>query len=319
MSEQKNELRQIITDALVSMVSGVTGLVPPSGPGQIPDFIQAPIDRAVERISASQPAGVPAELHARCAEILDWQASGVLSGNALRNYAAGKPYADQHNALQIAESDTAREAFSLIAAAPAVQAEQVQCCCPKIGEDWNRATHGQDCPVHQPAPSQPAAGSAGVEEVEVVGHLLLSGHFDDEHGDIDADFDMKIAERLQSELVTSAGDVDLPLMTVAQHNRIVAQLSAQLVGGDSVSVPVELLERIRDCGDAEIAVFRDDNNGPGEWMCPACEGYSNGTWRDGKLQPFPGIAHADDCWLDQLRTLLASHGRPTAATEEGEV
>ncbi len=59
MSEQKNELRQIITDALVSMVSGVTGLVPPSGPGAIPDFIQAPIDRAVERISASLPVGVP--------------------------------------------------------------------------------------------------------------------------------------------------------------------------------------------------------------------------------------------------------------------
>lgn len=59
VSEQKNELRQIITDALVSMVSGVTGLVPPAGPGAIPDFIQAPIDRAVERISASLPVGVP--------------------------------------------------------------------------------------------------------------------------------------------------------------------------------------------------------------------------------------------------------------------
>lgn len=58
MSEQKNELRQIITDALVSIVSGVTGLVPPSGPGAIPDFIQAPIDRAVEKISASLPVGV---------------------------------------------------------------------------------------------------------------------------------------------------------------------------------------------------------------------------------------------------------------------
>ncbi len=46
-------------DALVSMVSGVTGLVPPSGQGQIPDFIQAPIARAAEKISASLPAGVP--------------------------------------------------------------------------------------------------------------------------------------------------------------------------------------------------------------------------------------------------------------------
>ena len=58
-SKRDAELRQIVTDALVSMVSCVTGLVPPTGPGQIPDFIQAPIDRAVEKISASLPVGVP--------------------------------------------------------------------------------------------------------------------------------------------------------------------------------------------------------------------------------------------------------------------
>lgn len=65
MSEQQKmdaDLRQIVTEALVSMISGVTGLVPPSGPGSIPDFVQAPIDRAVERISASLPVGVPDEL-----------------------------------------------------------------------------------------------------------------------------------------------------------------------------------------------------------------------------------------------------------------
>lgn len=59
MSKSNDELRQIVTEALVSMVSGVTGLVPPTGPGAIPDFIQAPIDRAVEKISASLPVGVP--------------------------------------------------------------------------------------------------------------------------------------------------------------------------------------------------------------------------------------------------------------------
>lgn len=50
MSANNDELRQIVTDALVGMISGVTGLVPPTGPGSIPDFIQAPIDRAVEKI-----------------------------------------------------------------------------------------------------------------------------------------------------------------------------------------------------------------------------------------------------------------------------
>lgn len=57
MSTSNDELRQIVTDALVAMISGVTGLVPPSGPGSIPDFVQAPIDRAVEKISAGLPVG----------------------------------------------------------------------------------------------------------------------------------------------------------------------------------------------------------------------------------------------------------------------
>ncbi|RRV41300.1 hypothetical protein EGJ86_07390 [Pseudomonas sp. o96-267] len=52
MSTNNDELRQIVTDALVGMISGVTGLVPPTGPGSIPDFVQAPIDREVEKISA---------------------------------------------------------------------------------------------------------------------------------------------------------------------------------------------------------------------------------------------------------------------------
>lgn len=62
MLDQKkvsDELRQVVTEALVSMISGVTGLVPPTGPGAIPDFIQAPIDRAVEKIRASLNLVVP--------------------------------------------------------------------------------------------------------------------------------------------------------------------------------------------------------------------------------------------------------------------
>lgn len=78
VSAQKNELRQIITDALVSMVSGVTGLVPPSGPGQIPDFIQAPIDRAVEKISASLPVGVPdGSIYVECRQCDVCQHGGI--------------------------------------------------------------------------------------------------------------------------------------------------------------------------------------------------------------------------------------------------
>lgn len=57
MSTSNDELRQIVTDALEGMVSGITGRVRPFGPGSIPDFIQAPIDRAVEKISACLPVG----------------------------------------------------------------------------------------------------------------------------------------------------------------------------------------------------------------------------------------------------------------------
>jgi len=45
------ELSKIVTDALVAMVSGITGMKPPAGE-PLPGFIQAPIDRAAERIAA---------------------------------------------------------------------------------------------------------------------------------------------------------------------------------------------------------------------------------------------------------------------------
>lgn len=51
VSVPENEVRKVVTDAMVSMVASVTGLVPPSGPGAIPDFVQSPIDRAVTQIT----------------------------------------------------------------------------------------------------------------------------------------------------------------------------------------------------------------------------------------------------------------------------
>lgn len=106
MSEQNKrdaELRQIVTDALVSMVSGVTGLVPPTGPGQIPDFIQEPIDRVVEKISASLPAGVPDALR---------EAVEYLDDNPFNEIGAGSIL---HRAMRDA-----------LAAAPTVKAEQAE-------------------------------------------------------------------------------------------------------------------------------------------------------------------------------------------------
>lgn len=45
-----SDVKKIVTESLIGMISGVTGLVPPDD-GSIPDFIQAPIDRAAYRIS----------------------------------------------------------------------------------------------------------------------------------------------------------------------------------------------------------------------------------------------------------------------------
>lgn len=66
---------------------------------------------------AQPPAvAVPDSLRKRCVEILNWQKKGVLEGNELRKYASEQWYAKDHNCLQLAETDTAREVFAMIAA-----------------------------------------------------------------------------------------------------------------------------------------------------------------------------------------------------------
>lgn len=55
-----------------------------------------------------------ADLKERCAEIVEWQRTGVLPGNALRNYAE-KHWAGHTDALQMAERDTSARAMELIA------------------------------------------------------------------------------------------------------------------------------------------------------------------------------------------------------------
>lgn len=50
-------LRTIVTESLIGMIASVTRLVPPANEPP-PDFIQAPIDRAVDRIRAVLAPGV---------------------------------------------------------------------------------------------------------------------------------------------------------------------------------------------------------------------------------------------------------------------
>ena len=59
------------------------------------------------------------ELIERCKEICAWQDTGLLKGDALRNFAASRPYAQQHNSVSIAQAETLREvadAFLVMAA-----------------------------------------------------------------------------------------------------------------------------------------------------------------------------------------------------------
>lgn len=58
---------------------------------------------------------VPANLKARCQEISQWRKTGVLQGDALREYAESR-WPGDHSALQMAEHETASEAFQIVAA-----------------------------------------------------------------------------------------------------------------------------------------------------------------------------------------------------------
>ena len=54
------------------------------------------------------------DLLKRCAEIHEWRSTGVLSGEALRDYAKRK-WPDLHDTLQMAEHETVTEALALLA------------------------------------------------------------------------------------------------------------------------------------------------------------------------------------------------------------
>ena len=80
-----------------------------------------------------------------------------------------------------------------------------------------------------------AINTSPVGEIEVVGVRISTDGF----GSYIADSAMGVGAAMP-------GEVREPLMTVAQHNRIVAALSAQQSAPDRVSVPVELLQDLHD-------------------------------------------------------------------------
>lgn len=133
---------------------------------------------------------------------------------------------------------------AMLAAAPTVKAEQVDVCDTCHGQGEVYSGHDQHfhyfdfqppepimdvCPEcgGEEAPSLPAAGSA-VEEVEPIGHAWINRY----NQAVD-----HVAPFPPTDGGVSYGE---RLMTVAQHERIVAALSAQQSAPELVSVPKQV-------------------------------------------------------------------------------
>jgi hypothetical protein len=89
-----------------------------------PDWDEA-WGKHIAALAASRPpaagvaGGVEADLQERCREIIQWQDTGILPGQALRALADQIGEDDGGHSLQRAESKTAREALEIIAATQA--------------------------------------------------------------------------------------------------------------------------------------------------------------------------------------------------------
>lgn len=91
---RKPDIRSIVTESLVGMIAAVTQTVPPANE-PLPPFVQAPIDRAVDRIKSFVSPGVT--LQAARANRL--YVAGPMTGIEDFNYPAFNAVADQLRAL----------------------------------------------------------------------------------------------------------------------------------------------------------------------------------------------------------------------------
>jgi hypothetical protein len=128
------------------------------------------------------------------------------SATRLANMDAGKVLGEAYAKLQRIRASRHAQAEQQAT----VKAEQVQ--CDECGD------HEDDC---SKAPYLPAAVSA-VEEVEVVAHIAIDDPTPEEHGDWDIEPDTAKLNEL-----ARRGGGRIPLMIVAQHNRIVDAISAK--------------------------------------------------------------------------------------------
>ena len=119
------------------------------------------------------------DLLKRCTEIHEWRSTGVLSGEALCDYAKRK-WPDRHDTLQMAEHETVTEALALLAkwGQPAQAGEPVAWLDPwtgtKVTTDYDAyGKHGIPLVRQQPVAREPLT-------YEQIQDLLLCGDPTDE-------------------------------------------------------------------------------------------------------------------------------------------
>ncbi len=165
-------------------------------------------------------------------------------------------------------------------------------------DPFNLAPHAEafnEAPDEALKPEQ-----AEAERPEVVGSLYLGCWADQEElEDNDVELDMKVVERLQVDLASKGDGVHMPLMTVAQHERIVGELRTEIAMLRSYESEWELLlnqhEQERDSALAEVERLRQFER--------ICEGLPqdaiDGCWT---VQGIRGYAKLLE---DQLKSALA--------------
>jgi hypothetical protein len=79
------------------------------------DALEAEAQALREEVAALRArVVVPEDLLQRCREILEWQATGILKGDALRSYCQSKIWGRDPSALRMGEGETAQEAYRFI-------------------------------------------------------------------------------------------------------------------------------------------------------------------------------------------------------------
>lgn len=115
MTTTHEALREAV-EALKEMLAWAN-CKPGTYPGGYPGTKAASAIAKAEEAQKQPILAASDDLRSRCAEILKWQKTGILDGGCLREYAKAK-YPGEAHALQLAEAQTAREAYGALVASP---------------------------------------------------------------------------------------------------------------------------------------------------------------------------------------------------------